>query len=36
MTTVRSGYLNKRMNTIHPAVGPKVADGVLAQFILSK
>lgn len=29
-------YLNKRMNTIHPAVGPNTANGVVAQFLLSK
>jgi hypothetical protein len=30
------GYLHKRMSTIHPAVGPRTADGVVAQFLLSK
>lgn len=29
-------YLTKRMNTIHPAVGPSTANGVLTQFLLSK
>lgn len=29
-------YLNKRMSTIHPAVGPATANGMVAQFILSK
>mmetsp|Transcript_22918 Transcript_22918/g.68126 ORF Transcript_22918/g.68126 Transcript_22918/m.68126 type:complete len:206 (-) Transcript_22918:373-990(-) len=29
-------YLNKRMNTVHPAVGPKTADSAVAAFLLSR
>lgn len=33
---VMPGYLNKRMSTIHPAVGPATADGMVTSFLLSK
>ena len=31
-----AAYLAKRMSTIHPAVGPATADGIVAQFLLAK
>jgi hypothetical protein len=31
-----AAYLNKRMSTIHPAIGPTTANGVVAQFLLTK
>ncbi|KAG1663733.1 hypothetical protein FOA52_006102 [Chlamydomonas sp. UWO 241] len=33
---VMPAYVNKRLSTIHPAVGPATADGMVTQFLLSR